>query len=254
MASHPVLKAEPREKLGKKVGQLRRQGILPATVYGYSTQPMSIQLNAHEFNGVIRRAGRAQLIDLAIGNERPRPVFIREAQIDPKRNSVIHVEFFQPNLRVVMTTQTPVHVVGESPAVQQGGILLTVLDHLEIESLPDAVPAHGIDVDASAITEINGAIHVSDLTAPPGVTFLTPGDEVVVPAQHAGARQDARIGFLDQVLGVVRIAAEPPCGPVQPVDVVAECGRVKPAGRPGGHPADCTPERTAWRVNALKRP
>lgn len=180
MASHPQLKAEPRVKLGKKVGQLRREGILPATVYGYRTEPISIQVDAHEFNGVIRRAGRAQLIDLTIGNGTPRSVFIREAQIDPKRNSVIHVEFFQPNLRVTMTSQTPVHVVGESPAVNEGGILLTVLDHLEIESLPDAVPPQGIEVDAGAITEINGAVHVADITPPPGVTILTPGDEVVI--------------------------------------------------------------------------
>jgi large subunit ribosomal protein L25 len=187
MASHPQLKAEPREKLGKKVGQLRRQGILPATVYGFGTQPMSIQLDAHEFGTVVRHAGRSQLIDLMIGNERPRAVFIREAQIDPKRNNVIHVEFFQPNLRTTMTTQIPVHVVGESPAVGEGGILLTVLDHLEIESLPDAVPANGIEVDAGAITEFNGAVHVADLTPPPGVTILTAGDEVVIKVNPPAA-------------------------------------------------------------------
>lgn len=180
MASHPQLKAERREKLGKKVGQLRRQGILPATIYGYNTEPVSIQLDAHEFGGVIRQAGRAQLIDIVLDNERPRSVFIREAQVDPKRNNIIHVEFFQPNLRQPIASQLAVHVVGDSPAVQAGGILLTVLDHLEIESLPEAVPAHGIEVDSSAIAEINGAIHVSDLTPPPGVTFLTPGDEVVI--------------------------------------------------------------------------
>src|SRR3954470_264708 len=115
MASHPQLSAELREKLGKKVGQLRRQGILPATVYGYRTEPKSIQLDAHEFSAVIRRAGRAQIIDLTIGNERPRPVFIREAQIDPKRNQIIHVEFFQPNMLERLTTQATVHVVGDSP-------------------------------------------------------------------------------------------------------------------------------------------
>lgn len=187
MASHPQLKAEPREKLGKKVGQLRRQGILPATVYGYRTDPVSIQLDAHEFGLVIRRAGRAQLIDLSIGNGQARPVFIREAQIDPKRNAIIHVEFFQPNLRVALKSQVQVHVVGESPAVRDGGILLHVLDTLEIESLPDDVPANGIEVDAGAIQEINGVLHVSDLTPPSGVTILTPGEEVVIKVDPPAA-------------------------------------------------------------------
>src|SRR5947209_2263008 len=104
MATHPELKAELRETLGKKVGRLRHQGILPATVYGHNTKPTSIQLNAHDFGGVIRHAGRTQLIDLVIGTERPRAVFIKNTQIDPKRNNIVHVEFFQPNLRQRMTS------------------------------------------------------------------------------------------------------------------------------------------------------
>lgn len=180
MATHPQLKAERREMLGKKVGRLRHQGILPATVYGHNVTPQSIQIDAHDFAGVLRNAGRNQLIDLTIGSERPRPVFVRQTQVDAKRNLILHVEFFQANLREKMATHLPVHVTGDSPAVRDGGIALQLLDAVDIESLPDDVPAEGLMVDISGITEINGQIHIGDLTPPPGVTFLTPADEVVV--------------------------------------------------------------------------
>src|SRR5947209_3276735 len=125
MADHPQLKAEARELTGKKVGRLRHQGILPATVYGFNREPLNIQ-----FSGIIRRAGTTQLINLAIGTNRPQSVFIRKAQVDPKRNSIIHVEFYAPNLREKLTVSVPVHTEGDSQAVRDGGILLHVLDHV----------------------------------------------------------------------------------------------------------------------------
>src|SRR5689334_10235395 len=135
MADHPQLKAEPRELTGKKVGRLRHQGILPATMYGFGTEPVNIQLSAHDFGGIIRRTVTTQLIDLSVGSARPRSVFIRNAQIDPKRNVIVHVEFYAPNLREKAIVSVPIHTDGESPAVREGGILLQVLDHIDVECL-----------------------------------------------------------------------------------------------------------------------
>jgi large subunit ribosomal protein L25 len=180
MAQHAQLKAERRELLGKKVRRLRHEGILPATVYGYDTEPVSIQISAHDFAGVLRNAGRTGLIDLTIGTERARPVFVKQTTVDAKRNVIQHVEFYQANLREKMASEVPLHFVGDAPAVREGGILLPVLDRLSIESLPDDVPASGIDVDVSSIVEINGAIHAGEIALPSGVTLLTPGDEILV--------------------------------------------------------------------------
>lgn len=188
MADHPQLKAEPRELTGKKTGRLRRDGILPATVYGFQMEPRSIQMSAHDFAAVLRRAGRTQVLDLAIGSASPVPVLIRETQVDPKRNSIIHVEFYRPNMRANVQTRVPVHFVGESAAVQEGGILLPVLDHVDIESLPDNVPT-AIELDITPITEINGALHVSDIAPVQGVAILTPADEVVVKVNPPAAEE-----------------------------------------------------------------
>jgi large subunit ribosomal protein L25 len=179
MADRVQLKAEKRQMLGKKVRRLRRAGILPATVYGHQVEPTSVQIDSHDFRDVLRHAGRTQLIDLVIDTQPARPVLIRQTAIDPRRNSVLHVEFFQANLLERLSTHVPLHLVGESPAAREGGIVLQVLDHVDIESLPQDVPAEGVLVDISALAEINAVIHAADLPLPPSVTLLTPGDEVV---------------------------------------------------------------------------
>jgi large subunit ribosomal protein L25 len=147
-------------------------------MYGFGTKPVTIQISAHDFGGIIRRTGTTQLIDLSVGKGRPRSVFIRSAQVDPKRNVIIHVEFYAPNLREKATVSVPVHTDGDSPAVREGGILLQVLDHVDVECLPDDVPT-AVVADVSSITEFNGAVHVFDLSLPAGVVAITPADEVV---------------------------------------------------------------------------
>ncbi|HLJ67648.1 MAG TPA: 50S ribosomal protein L25 [Chloroflexota bacterium] len=180
MATHVRLEAERREMLGKKVRRLRGEGKTPATVYGHQMEPVSIQIDSHSLRAALRHSGRTQLIDLVIGGAQPNPVFVRQTAVDPKRNQLLHVEFYHPNLRQRATSRVPLHMVGESQAVKDGGILLTVLDHVDIESLPDDVPAGGLDVNLEQIAEINGAIHAGDLQLPPSVTLVTPPDEVLV--------------------------------------------------------------------------
>src|SRR5579872_2925055 len=107
MATHAQLNAETREMLGKKVRRLRAAGKLPATVYGHNIKPQSIQVDAHDLRDVLRKAGRTQLIDLVIDNQTPRPVFVRQTAVDAKRNSLLHIEFYQANLRVKMTSRVP---------------------------------------------------------------------------------------------------------------------------------------------------
>jgi large subunit ribosomal protein L25 len=179
MAKHAQLHAETRQLLGKKVRRLRAAGILPATVYGHNIKPASIQVVAHDMRVVLRTAGRTQLIDLVIDEEKARPVFVKQTSIDPKRNSLLHVEFYQANLLEKITVSVPIRFTGESQAVKDGGILLTMLDHIDVEALPDNVPSD-IEVNLDSLAEFNAALHAADLTIPAGATLLTPTDEIVV--------------------------------------------------------------------------
>lgn len=194
MATRETLKAQPRELTGKKVGRLRRAGIMPATVYGHNVVPQNIQMNAHDFRMTFRKAGPTQLINLEIEGQAPRAVLVRQTSVDPKRNALLHVEFFQANLREKITTHVPLHFVGDSPAVRDGGVFLPVLDHIDIISLPQDVPAGGIEVDISRIEEINGAIHVGDIPLGASLELVTATDEVackVSPPTSEAALEDA---------------------------------------------------------------
>ncbi|GAC1512871.1 MAG: hypothetical protein NVS2B16_16510 [Chloroflexota bacterium] len=180
MPDRVELRAEKRELFGKKVGRLRRAGILPATVYGHNITPQSIQFQARDLRVVMRAAGTTQLLDLLIDDQPARPVLIRQTTIDAKRNSIIHLEFFQANLREKIHTAVPLHFVGESQADKDGGIVLHVLDHVMIESLPQDVPAEGIEVDITQLVEIGSQINAGGLPIPAGLTLLTATDETVV--------------------------------------------------------------------------
>lgn len=196
MSEHAQLKAEPRQLIGKKVRRLRKEGILPATIYGHNVTPVNIQLDAHEFGAVLRHSGRTQLIDLEVDGSK-RPVFVKQMAVDAKRHIIQHVEFYQANLREPVTTVVPLHYVGESAAVRDGGIFLTVLDRLSIESLPDAVPAAGIEVDQGLISEINGILHAGQIPLPSGVTLLTNAEEVVAKVDPPASEESLEAAVAD---------------------------------------------------------
>jgi large subunit ribosomal protein L25 len=216
MAKHAQLKAETREMLGKKVRRLRAAGKLPATVYGHNVKPSSIQVDAHDLREVLRTAGRTQLIDLVIDRQTARPVFVKQTSVDAKRNSLLHVEFYQANLQEKMSASVPVHFVGESQAVRDGGILLTVLDHVDVECLPEEVPA-AIEVDLGALEEINASIHAKDLTLPAGVTLLTPGDEILAKVNPPVAEE-----VVEEVVEEAEPLPEELGGEEAPADAVPE--------------------------------
>src|SRR5579872_2786665 len=219
LAGHFQLQAERREIVGKKVRRLRREGKTPATVYGYNTEPQTIQLDAHDLRGVMRQAGRTQVIDLVIDGGRARPVLVRQTTVDAKRNQLLHVEFYQANMLQRLTTHVPIHPAGESPAVKEGGILLVLLDHVDIESLPDDVPAGGIEVDLSGLVEFNSLVHAGDLSLPANVTLVTPVDEVVIKVNPPVAEE-----VVEQAVAETEPLPAELGGDETPPDAVPEAG------------------------------
>lgn len=193
MATRQTLHAQPRALTGKKVRRLRTEGILPATVYGHRVTPQNIQVDHREFRDVLKHAGTTQLIDLVVDGGAARPVLVRQMERNAKRNDIIHVEFFQANLHEKVTTHVPLHTSGNAPAVDEGGILLTILDHVDVESFPQDVPP-GLEVDITKLSDFNSAVHAGEIILPAAVTLVTPPDEVVVkvnPPAAADAVEEA---------------------------------------------------------------
>ena len=179
MAKRYNLSADSRTIIGKQVKRLRRDGKLPANIYGHNVEPTAASVDAKEFANVLKQAGETGLIDLKIGDEKTRPVLVHDMLVDPVRGGTLHIDFYQVNLKEKLTATVPLEYVGESPKVKNSeGILLELLQEVEVESLPTDIPS-SIEVDISGLTEVDQGIHVRDLPLPAGVEMQTDGDELV---------------------------------------------------------------------------
>jgi large subunit ribosomal protein L25 len=178
--SAPVLSATPRDLLGKKVRQLRRTGLVPAVIYGHNKQTIPLSIRAKEFDMVYSTSGSSTLISLEIEDKKQIKVLIHGVQLNPVKGSVLHVDFYQVNLKEKIRTTIPLHLVGESEAVEvEGGNLLSVKDEIEVECLPEDLIQH-IDVDISALKGFDDIIRVEDLQIPAGITVLDDPEDTLV--------------------------------------------------------------------------
>lgn len=173
------LRVSPRQVLGKRVKQLRRQGLTPANIYGRGVESLAVQVATEELRHVLRTAGRNEIVYLRVDGEKPRPTFIRQIQRHPLTDEILHVDFYQISLTEKVRLDVPLTLVGDAPAVSTyRGTLLHSLNSVTVEGLPGDIPSH-IEVDVSGLTELEQAIHVGELSIPPGVTVLTDPELVV---------------------------------------------------------------------------
>jgi large subunit ribosomal protein L25 len=178
-STRPTLAAERRTITGKATAQLRRDGLLPAVVYGHGRESASITLVAHDFDLLRKHAGPNALIDLSIEGGRPTPVLIHGVQIHKVHRWPIHVDLLAVRMTEDITVDVPIHTVGASEAVDRhGGTLLSPLGSVKVRARPDHLP-QAIEMDISGLVDFDATIHVRDLPIPDGVALLTDPDEVV---------------------------------------------------------------------------
>lgn len=177
-----AIEAEPRTVVGKQVKQLRRDGMIPAVIYG-TQDPVTIQLENKMLRRVLRRAGTTNLIDITFDGQK-RTVLAREIQQHLTRGDLIHVDFQEVDLKVKITAEAALVLVGRSQMMKdaQGSDVLA-LTSVEIEALPDDLIAE-IEVDVTDLTA-DEPIYVSDLSVPNGVTILTDPETAVARFEYA---------------------------------------------------------------------
>jgi len=172
------LNAEARTVIGKQVKRLRREGLLPAVIYGRGIEPISIQLNSQDTGKTLSQASGATLIDINVGGD-VHTTILRDVQLDVITRNLIHIDFLKVAMDVAINTEVPLDYVGEAPAVKDyGAILVTGLTEIEIEALPGNLPDRVV-VDLSVLKEVDTAITVGDLSLGSGITVLTDPEEVV---------------------------------------------------------------------------
>lgn len=183
MAEKVKLVAKEREITGKKVKQLRANGLMPVVIYGKDRKPMALEVDAHEFELMFREAGGNTIISVDIekldGTKEKKNVLVTQIDEDPVRGDLRHADFLQIKMNEKITTMVPLHFVGDSLAViDLQGSLLTPRDEVEVECLPADLP-HEIEVDLAPLTDFEAVIHVSNLVVPEGVEIKDDPEEVV---------------------------------------------------------------------------
>jgi large subunit ribosomal protein L25 len=192
------LNAQVRTVTGKQVNRLRREGWIPAVIYGRGTESRPLQVPAREAEEIVAHAGTSHLITLTIGKEPAQQVLLRGLQRDPIRRNLLHLDFYRVEMDKPITMAIPIVLINTSPVLERReGILIQGKQTLEIECLPrDLIEA--VEVDLSTLTEVDQQITVADLVLPPTIRVLDAPEEMVV-----------RINPLEAALEEEEVAPEP---------------------------------------------
>jgi large subunit ribosomal protein L25 len=208
------LRATPREIVGgKQVKALRREDIVPGIIYGHGIDPIAVQFDSREIEKAISQAGTSSTIQVYVeGVSDPYLAIFRDVQYHVIKRNVIHLDLQALNL--LETVRVPVSVIltGQSPAVEDaGGVLLHILNELEIEALPTAlVPS--IEIDVSVLTEIGQSITVGDIVPPPGVTILNTPHETIAQVIYTEEEKEEEVAEEAEVIepGEVEVISRRP--------------------------------------------
>ena len=158
------LSVDKRTVVGRKVNRLRRDQWLPANIYGKSVASQAIQVKALDFTKIFKTAGETNIINLLVSGEKTTlPVLVHNVQTHPVTDQYLHIDFHQVSLEEKVTATIPVEVVGESTAVKEkGGVLVLVVDEIEVETLPLDLPDK-LTVDVGGLANIGDSLLVKDL-------------------------------------------------------------------------------------------
>jgi large subunit ribosomal protein L25 len=217
MAQRTELEIAPREVLGKATKRLRKAGIIPANIFGHQEKSEAVQVAAKAFDHLRRSHGATGIITLRIvgGQEEPashisgvQTALIRHVQHDPRTGKVIHIDFFRVSMHERLNVKVALHFVGEAPAVKnENGVLLHLLDTLEIECLASDIPEF-IEVDVTPLNEIDAILHAEDVKLAANFKLVTDPTEGV--AKVAATRAE-----------VAEVAEEAAAAPAEPAPAEA---------------------------------
>ena len=181
--ARPTLTALHREITGKAVAHLRKEGRLPAVVYGHGVESSNVTVDAHEFDVLRKHAGPNALIDLSVDGAAAKPVLIHGVQIHPVHRRALHADLFLVRMTEELTVDVPLIPRGVSLAVTDlNGTLLHPTETVRVKALPDHLP-QSIDYAIDTLIDFDAAIHVRDLSIPSDVTLLTDPDEIIAKVQ-----------------------------------------------------------------------
>ena len=233
----PKLIVENRKVLGKKVKKLRKEGILPANIYGKGVKSLSVQLPKKEFEKVFKEVGETGLVDIELNGDL-KPSLIHNVQVDYLHNLILHSDFFQVNLKEKVKTMVPIKILGEAKAVSDKlGLLLQPLSEVEVEALPTDLPEY-IEVSVESLAVVSDQIAVSDIKAPTGITILTDPSQVVVKIGELVSKEAQAQEAAEKAAAEAAKAESDSAKAAAPTTAPAEGAKPAEAAKPEEKPAE----------------
>lgn len=176
-----LLKASVRDKK-EKTAALRKQGFLPAVLYGEKVSSTPIKVLEKEFEKVFREAGESSLVSLEVGAKKY-DVLIHQLARDPFSGVFWHVDFYQPSTKKEVEVEIPLLFKGESAAVNDmGGVLVKEIHEVKVKGLVHNLPRE-IEVDLAVLKKLGDRIYVKDLAVQKGLEILKHPEDIVVLVQ-----------------------------------------------------------------------
>ena len=189
------LTAQKREMKKRGAQKLRAEGFIPAVLYGRDVAPLSLSVKYQDFDRVYTKAGSSSVVLVDVAGD-ARNVLIHEVSYDPITSKYSHIDLHQIRMDEKVRAEIDIIIQGTAPAVkEQGGILISNLDKIEIECLPGDL-IHDITVSVDGLANLRDSIHVSDLKFPEGIEVITPAEEVVVLVEEP--RSEAELDALNE--------------------------------------------------------
>lgn len=199
------LAVKERSAFGKKVNALRREGFIPAELYGHGVPNVHLSVSAKEFTKTYAAAGENTVITLLVGAEKL-PAIIHHVKRHYISGMPAHVDFYQVRMDEKITARVPIEFVGDSAAVREkGAVINKSMDEMEVEALPNDLP-HKLVVHLSALDDLDKTIYVRDIPVPKGVAFLVEGDTAVVTATAPRVEEEVIAPVAD--ISIVKVEAE----------------------------------------------
>ena len=180
-----ILKAKIRSVHGRKTEDLRKNGCLPAVLYGPGLKKnLDLEVDYKEFVNVFQETGRTSFLQLEVEENDGKPrvflVLVNNIQKNPLTLALSHIDFYQPAATKEIKVKVPLIFEGEAGAVKNfGGTLVKNIQEIQVQALPQNLP-HEIKINLETLNELEKSILVKDLVIPAGVKILKNPEEIIV--------------------------------------------------------------------------
>jgi large subunit ribosomal protein L25 len=171
------LEAQPRELTGRKVSQLRRQGLVPVVVYGNVKQPVNLQVAERSLDRLMHAGGATQVVEVTVTDGAVHNVLVKEIHREPISHRTLHAHFYAVNMLEKQHVTVPLHMVGKASGMAAGMMVFQAHEAVHVEALPADIPT-AIEIDLTPLT-LERHLTVADLPQLAGVSYMDDAHEIL---------------------------------------------------------------------------